>query len=226
MTTITSETNTRQSNPLALPLLIVSLVAVVELVGLIVMTVVLARRPAPVVAAPAGQQGAAAAQTPPAPPATPATPVAEKVTPPGNTSAAKGGGDKGFVAGKVGQRVESAGFAITVEEIKHEPYYKNLGQPGEDQKYLALLVSVENNTGGNAMLFDAMFHLQDDHGYTYDKLGLALTTPKLEWRTMGNRDRVRGYLDFVVPKTAKGLKLVYSHLPRSDSVPIHVELGE
>jgi hypothetical protein len=35
---------------------------------------------------------------------------------------------------------------------------------------------------------------------------------------MGNRDRVRGYLDFVVPKSAKGLKLVYSHLPRSDSV--------
>ena len=76
------------------------------------------------------------------------------------------------------------------------------------------------------MLFDSMFHLQDDHGYTYDKLPLALTTPKLEWRTMGNRDRVRGYLDFVVPKSAKGLKLVYSHLPRSDSVPIHVELGE
>ena len=228
MPTITSETTTRPSNPLTLPLLIVSLVAAVELVGLIVMAVALTRRPEPLVAAPAGQ-GAAVAQTPPAPPAPPATPAADKAPPhqqPTNTSAPKGGGEKGFVVGKKGQRVESAGFAITVEEIRHEPYYKNLADPTEDQKYLALLIAVENNTGGNAMLFDAMFHLQDDKGYTYDKLGMALTTPKLEWRTMGNRDTVRGYLDFIVPKSAKGLTLVYSHLPRGDSQPIHVELGE
>ena len=43
---------------------------------------------------------------------------------------------------------------------------------------------------------------------------------------MGNRETIRGYVDFVVPKSARGLKLVYSHLPAAGSKPIHVELGE
>ena len=213
----------RQANPLALPLMIVSAVAVVEAVGLIILAIALARRPEPVSNAAASQSPAASpAQAPPAP-------VAGDRATPANTNAApaaspahNGIAAPGFVQGKKGQRVESAGFGITVEKIVYEPHYKELASIHENERYLALMLKVENNTGGNATLYPSQFRLQDDQGYGYDPLGVKLATPILEWTTMGNRQTIRGYTDFVIPKSAKGLTLIYSHDPQA----IHIELGE
>jgi len=47
--------------------------------------------------------------------------------------------------------------------------------------------------------------------------------PTLEWRTLANRETVRGYVDFVVPKSAKELSLIYTG---TSSRPIRIELGE
>jgi hypothetical protein len=198
-----------RANPLALPLMAVSLVAAAEGVALVV---VLTRRPPPVAARPverlppAGETPAVAPAPTPKPAPTPAPPSAR---------------------GKAGQRVESAGFGITVEKILHEPAtFKEMARIGPDERYLALLVAADNNSGGNAQLFPSQFRLQDAQGYGYDPLNLKLTMPALEWRTLGNRETVRGHVDFVVPKSAKGLTLVYTGLPRDDAPPIHVELGE
>jgi len=223
----------RPTNPLTLPLLIVSVVTVAETVGLILLIVALARRPVPVPSAP--QTPAWSAPTPPvttgsdnqasARTATPDVTGSPKA-PAAAASAVEGAQQRGFALGKKGQPVDSAGFAITVEKINYQPTYKNLADWGDDYRYLALLIVVENNTGGNVQLFTATFRLQDDKGYPYQQLGLKLTPPTLPFTTLGNRETVRGYLDFVVPKSAKGLKLVYSHLPTGKSQPIHVELGE
>lgn len=201
-------------NPLALPLLIVSLVAGVEAVALVIL---LSRQPKPAPAV----QAASAAQAPAERAAT--GPVAAPLVPPVSTEASEP--SEGVARGKKGQRVESAGFGITVEEITSEATYPNLLSLGPDQRYRALLVLVENNTGGNVGLYPAQFRLQDEKGFEYER-GLPLKQPTLEWRTMGNRESVRGYIDFVVPKSAKGLKLIYSHLPAKGSKPIHVELGD
>ncbi len=200
----------RQSSPLAVPLLIVSIVAVAEAIGLIFVIAALARRPEPAKSASQavaqGDTGGAAAS--------------------GEGSNQAGIRGRGYALGKTGERVESAGFGITVEQIKHEPVYKNLADWGNDYRYLALLIVVENNSGGNADLLPATFRLQDDQGYPYKQLGVKLTEPKLGINVLGNGEKVRGYLDFVVPKTAKGLKLIYSGVPTRNSEPIHVELGE
>ena len=90
---------------------------------------------------------------------------------------------------------------------------------------LALLLVVDNKTGGNIGLYPAQFVLHDDKGFEYSR-GLPVKQPTLEWRTMGNRESIRGYVDFVVPKSAKGLALIYSDLPAAGSKPIHIELGE
>ena len=223
-------------NPLALPLLIVSLVAGVEAVALLVL---LSRdaRPAPALqqaslpqvqpqtqtrpqeqAQPQPQSATQPAAAPGASSASAAAPAAPPATAPSAPS-------EGVARGRKGQRVESAGFGVTVEEITDQPTYPNLLTLGPDQRYLALLLVVENNTGGNAGLFPAMFRLQDEKGFEYER-GLPLKQPALEWRTMGNRESIRGYIDFVVPKSARGLKLIYSDLPAAGSKPIHVELGE
>ena len=170
-----------RANPLALPLVAVSLVAAAEGVALVV---VLTRRQPPVAARPVERPA------------------------PANESPA-------------------AGFGITVERILHEPAtFKEMARIGPDERYLALLIAADNNSGGNAQLFPSQFRLQDAQGYGYDPLNLKLTMPALEWRTLGNRETARGHVDFVVPKSAKGLTLVYTGLPRDDAPPIHVELGE
>ena len=225
----------RPSNPLALPLVIVSAVSVAEAVGLIVLVVALARRPQPAPTPSVAQ--APVASTPQAPPATtasakqpPAQPANQTSTAGQRTSVAgspqDGTVERGFALGKKGQPVESAGFAITVQQINYEPAYKNLANWGDDYRYLALLIVVDNNTGGNVTLFPAVFRLQDNQGYPYQQLGLKMASPTLPFTVLGNREKVRGYLDFVVPKTAKGLKLVYTGVPTNKSQPIHVELGE
>ncbi len=224
----------RQSNPLALPLLIISVVAVAEAVGMIFLVAALARRPEAAATASAQTPGSPSAQTPPAVTGGGKRSADQAATPNGTAGGRASGvasvqdraDGRGFAYGKKGERVESAGFGITVEQINHEPAYKSLADWGTDYRYLALLIVVENNTGGNAELLPATFRLQDDQGYPYKQLGLKLTEPKLGITVLGNREKVRGYLDFVVPKTAKGLKLVYWGVPTRSSQPIHVDLGE
>jgi len=87
-------------------------------------------------------------------------------------------------------------------------------------------VLVDNNTGGNATLFPSQFVLRDAAGYQYDRLSLHGTMPALEWQTLGNREHVRGYVDFVVPDSAKGLTLVYGDTSGPKTQPIRIELEE
>jgi len=196
-------------------MVVVSAVAVAEAIGLAIVLTILATRgpsPTPVVAAGDGPRPIAPAL------AGGSTPV---------VAPTKAGSKAAEVPrGKRGQRVESAGFGITVVKIDYEPTYKGVADVGAGQRYLALLILAENNTGENAGFFPALFHLQDDQGFEYKPLPLRLKTPTLEWRTMGNRETIRGYVDFGVPKSAKGLKLIYSHLPSQGSQPIHVDLAE
>ena len=191
-----------RANPLVLPLVAVSIVAVAEAV---VLAVLLTRPPAT----------AREAQSPTvaAAPAPASAPAADR----------RKSESAGPARGKRGQRVESGGFGITVEEITDQPTLKDMARVGPDERYLALLIAADNQTGGNAAVYPSQFRLQDDKGFGYDPLNLKVKMPTLEWRTLGNRETVRGYVDFVIPKSAKNLLLVYTGV---ESQPIQVELGE
>ena len=194
-------------NPLALPLVLVSTLALVEL-AIIAVLLFRGEDPTPV----------SVVTFPPITASTSSSPVSTTAT--ATATAA------GPPHGKIGQRVESAGLGITVEKLLHEPLtYKEQVTVRSHQRYLALLVLVENNTGGNAQVFPSQFGLKDEKGFTYDQLGVHGTMPVLEWRTLGNRENVRGYVDFVVPTSAKGLSLVYSDVSRDGAQPIRVDLG-
>jgi len=202
--------STGGKNPLLVPLVVVSMIAIA--LGVAVVVLVTRERSTPVPPSPSPVGVAPAAQAP-APTPAPAPAPAKDVPPP---------------RGKVGQRVESAGLGITVEKVVHEPQtYKDQVTIGPDQRYVAMLIAVENSTGGNAQLFPSQFTLRDDQGFTYNQLGVHGTMPALEWRTLANRETTRGYADFLVPKAAKGLVLVYADVSRGNGAqPIQIELGE
>lgn len=201
----------RKGNPLFLPLVIVSGLAVAQAVTLMVLLVILARRgpppPAATETAPPRAAVAAAGATEPA--------QAARPLPPPPVAAA-------LPHGKRGQRVESGGFAITLENIVRDPPNDPLGQVNAEQRYLALLLRVENETGNSVSFYDVMFRLQDGEGYEYKPLAMKLIAPALDYRHLGNRESIRGYVDFIVPRSSKKLTLIYTHLAQ----PIHIDLEE
>ncbi len=215
MSATSTEAASRGTNPLYLPMVIVSILAVAEAVALVILLARQGPSPAPpIVTAPGMTSGGAAARS---------ERGSAGTRPAGAAEIPAAGAARPATAemarGKRGERVESAtGFAITVEKIVYEPAYDVLREARAGGRYLALLLLVENNTGGNVGFYPALFRLQDDQAYEYEPLAMKLMTPALEWRTLGNRDKVRGYVDFIVPKTAKGLTLIYT--------PIHVDLAE
>jgi hypothetical protein len=215
MTNEPSQTSSSRRNPLLMPLVGVSILALVEAV---VLAAVLSRGPAGGRVADAGSgvtaQAATGATTQPAA-AAPAN-----VTP--TASPADAAANAGAATGKRGQRVDSGGFGVTVEEISDEPTLKGMARVGPEERYLALLIAADNKTGGNADVYPSQFRLQDARGFAYDPLNLKVKMPTLEWRTLANRETVRGYVDFVVPRSAKGLSLIYTG---TGSRPIRIELG-
>ena len=192
----------KQRNPLMLPLFAISSVALLEAV---VIVLLLTSR--------SSERVSAVTLTPAL--AMPSAPSESSATAPAAPR------------GKVGERVESGGFGITVEKVVNEPQtYKDQVTIGPDQRYLALLLRIENNTGANAQLFPSQFVLKDDQGFTYDQLGIHGTMPALEWRTLANRETVRGHADFLVPKTAKHLTLIYGHTSQvKDGQPIQIDVA-
>ena len=217
MTNEPSQTSSSQRNPLLLPLVAVSILALVEAVAL---AAVLSRGPAGGRVADATGAGATAQAVSNAT-TQPTTAEPANVTP--NANAADAGTNAGAATGKRGQRVDSGGFGVTVEEISDEPTLKGMARVGPDERYLALLIAADNKTGGNADVYPSQFRLQDARGFGYDPLNLKVKMPTLEWRTLANRETVRGYVDFVVPRSAKGLSLIYTG---TSSRPIRIELGE
>jgi len=214
MTNAPLQTSSFRRNPLLLPLVAVSILALVEAV---VLAAVLSRGPTGGRVADAGSgvaaQAVGGATTKPL--ATTAAPA--------NANPPDAAANAGAATGKRGQRVDSGGFGITVEEVSGEPTLKGMARVGPDERYLALLIAADNKTGGNADVYPSQFRLQDARGFGYDPLNLKVKMPTLEWRTLANRETVRGYVDFVVPRSAKGLSLVYTG---TSSRPVRIELGE
>lgn len=217
MSTTTPAVSSRSVNPLLLALVVVSCVALAEAAVILVMLA--GRSPSPTSPTAAGvtvtNAGGGSAERALA---GAGARGAGEVAGAGMTQAPS----KDMVRGKRGERVESRGFAITVEKINDKPVSDPLGQVGPEQRYLALLLLVENNTGDNISFYDTSFRMQDGQSFEYKPLAMKLTGPALGWRNLGNRETMRGWVDFIVPKSSTGLELIYTHLAQ----PIHVELGD
>ena len=198
------EAPTTQRNPLFLPLVIVTNIAVIEAIVLVVVI-------------------SAGRSHDPAPPPASAEPVAAAQPDPDSKSHRSSATTVALIArGTIGRKVRAGGFAMTVVNIVREPTHKELGTVDKDKRYLALLLAIENNTGGNETLDPAQFSLKDAQDAHYGPLNQHLIGQALESRAIANRETVRGYVDFVVPASAKHLTLVYPREPQ----PIHIDLEE
>src|SRR4051794_1212776 len=72
-------------------------------------------------------------------------------------------------AGKVGERVESAGIAIAVVRVAHGPddKWKAIVHVADDERYVDLELLIENNTGKTLAYYPSLLKLKDDQDQEY-----------------------------------------------------------
>jgi hypothetical protein len=197
-------------NPLLIPLLAVCALALGEAVWIGVLSGRREPNPQPASQQPApGQAGRGSGSE--APPAT-----------------APSAGGAGLTRGKAGERVESAGLAITLVGVSNERQgmAKQLVSVGEDEKYLDVEVLIENNTGRPFKYFTTSFSLKDAQHYDHPPNSLRVSRPSLEYGTIVQGEKVRGHIEFTVPKKASGLTLVYSDADLPGYKAIDIDLGQ
>lgn len=201
---------TRSSNPLLIPLALVSLLCVAEAVA-IAFLIGRGQPARPVTAELATSSGGEQ-------PKAPAPPTSASDQPKPSAPA--------IARGKVGQPVEVAGIAMTVVTISNEPRFKELFTPSPSEKFVDVEVLIENRSPRGFGYYSNQFTLKDDKDRHFSSTALGAGQPALGWGTVVPGDKARGHLAFVIPRGAAGLTLTYPVDDGPNAHAIHIELGQ
>lgn len=158
---------------------------------------------AAVAAAPPAPPAAAAPTSPPTAAPKPTAPPATATTPPKPTEPPKPS------VAKVGDRVESAGVAITVAKVDKAAAFGQFFKPKAGNTYLATEVIVENAGRDSSTPYNPLyFKVKDSDGFEYTT---ALTGPEplLKTGELAKGEKARGWIAYEVKSEAKGFSLSY-----------------
>jgi hypothetical protein len=196
------------SNRLRLPLIAVSIVCVIEAIAI----AFLLGRDA------TARPALALTQTTSPPPPSSSTPTPAPESPSPSPAVARG---------KVGQRVDSGGIAMTLVTVSNEPRFKELFTPRPSEKFVDVELLIENTSPRGFGYYSNQFTLKDAKDRPFSSTALGAGEPALGWGTIVPSAKVRGHLAFVVPRDATGLTLTYpvSDAP-ADPRSIQIELGQ
>ena len=122
--------------------------------------------------------------------------------------------------GKLGDRVEANGAAITVTKVQTLPQMPDGQKAGADNVILIADITLENASGNDVSYSPYTFQIKDADGKTY-ATALTLDTKALRQGSLSKGQKDQGYVAFQVGKAAKGLVLEYI---RSGYAPIDIML--
>lgn len=128
--------------------------------------------------------------------------------------------------GKVGDRMQSAGIAITVNKVSRADEI-NRFKPKADNVYLVLDVLIENVDRDEESPYNPLyFLLKDSKNYDYNET-LVAPAPSLKSGTLRKGDKARGNVAFEVPAKARGFTVRYVPMVLFGGYqPIRVDLGQ
>ncbi|MEM3460019.1 MAG: DUF4352 domain-containing protein [Candidatus Micrarchaeaceae archaeon] len=129
--------------------------------------------------------------------------------------------------GKVGQRMESAGIAITVNKVSKVKQVSEYIMPEAGKIYLVLDVLIENVSRIEETPYNPLyFMLKDQENFDYD-VSLFAPEPSLKAGTLRKGDKARGNVAFEVPINSKGFIVRYEPLVLFGGYqPIRISLGQ
>jgi hypothetical protein len=205
-------------NPLLVALIVVSAIALLEAVVIVLLLVTSLLRPAvtqttvPTAVAQA-TQGAPATATLAA-----GSSVPDTLDVPAGT---------GPLRGKIGERVESGGYVLTVLGVYDEPdaELRNILDVNEDQRYIAAEILLENRTDESFFYGGSQFRLKDRDDFEYVGT-LDYRQPGIGLGTIVPGERIRGFLSYIVPRDAAGISLIYQAPADAGYRTIYVSLDE
>jgi hypothetical protein len=174
---------------------------------------------APATQAPDSQPSAAPASQPTEAPAAAPEATAE----PAATAAPETTAAPAATTGKVGDRVEANGIALTVTKAERKTELGEFQKAQAGNTYIVAEVLIENVSTDKAAYNLLYFKVKDADGFEYTP-ALSADPQALKSGDLVKGDKVRGSVAFEVKESAKGLTLEYKPLAFSDVQPIHVAL--
>jgi hypothetical protein len=113
--------------------------------------------------------------------------------------------------GKIGDRVESAGIAVTVVKASKVNQIGSFTKPKAGNMLLNIEVIIENTNRDKAPYNPLYFKVRDSNGFEYNTTITALD-PSLKSGDVAQGEKVRGNVAFEVKSDAKGLVVSYEPL--------------
>lgn len=129
--------------------------------------------------------------------------------------------------GKVGDRIEQGGIALTVVNVLKVASVSEFLQPEPGNTYLVVEVIIENISRDDETPYNPLyFSVKDADGFQYNVTMLA-PDPALSSGKLVKGDKVRGNVAFEVKETASGLVISYEPLVLLGGYEtIRIELGQ
>ncbi len=129
--------------------------------------------------------------------------------------------------GKVGERRQSAGIAITVLKVSKVNQVSQFVKADPGKVYLVLDVLIENVSRNEETPYNPLyFMVKDSESFEYSG-SLFAPDPSLKAGTLRKGDKARGNIAFEVSTKAKGFIVRYEPLVLFGGYePIRVDLGQ
>lgn len=128
------------------------------------------------------------------------------------------------ITGDLGERIESAGIALTVEAVTTEQDVEGLQRSPEGRTFLVVDVVIENAGDAPVMFNSYYFEIGDGDGQTYIPVQ-SVAAHSLKYGELEPGEAVEGKVAFEVPESASDLVSSYvsSDFP-ADFVPLRHRL--
>lgn len=127
--------------------------------------------------------------------------------------------------GKVGERVESNGIALTVNSVSAVDNVSDVFKPKEGNIFLVVDVTIESVDKDAAAYNPLYFDVKDADGFEYS-YNFTSPDPTLKSGELSPGEKARGNVAFEVPAGALGLVLSYKAIDFSGDDAIEFELGD
>lgn len=125
--------------------------------------------------------------------------------------------------GKVGDRVELDGVALTVVKVEKADQIGTFLKADAGNTYLIAEVVIENVSADKAPYNPLYFKVKDSDGFEYNA-GISTDDQALKSGDLAKGDKARGTVAFQVKKDAKGFVLAFKPIVFGGGDPIRIAL--